>query len=272
MPQSPRIAVTLHTSFISITINNYCSQSLVISCAYFPCFVNNFVYLVDDVIVCIDNVLAMKKNCLHVIDGDFNFDCVPLKNNFCYSIFADVISDYKLICCDKYVFKGSHTYQRDSLGHYSWLENFFISTNMQSFMQSSEILDSGINTSDHLHIFCTCNLPIIEIRDVQKSPYIKCTVKNRWDKADLLSYFNITGSLLHEISVPVHLCSCPIACNCTEHRDCISQYYNSIVTILCRASLLIVPRIPFKCLKPFRSDDLDRLKEASLDMQRLLCQ
>ena len=67
---------------------------------------------------------------------------------------------------------------------------------MQSFMQSSEILDSGINTADHLPICCTCDLLITETRNIYKSLYIKCTVEDRWDKADLLSYFNITGSLL----------------------------------------------------------------------------
>ena len=129
-----------------------------------------------------------------------------------------------------YVSNGNHIYQHDSLGHYSWLNHFFISTNMQSFMQSSEILYTGINTSDHLPICCTCNLPITETRNVYQSPYIMGTVKDRWDEADLLSYFNITGSLLYEISVPVHLFSCPIDCKCTGHRDSISQYYNIIVT------------------------------------------
>ena len=129
-----------------------------------------------------------------------------------------MISDSNLICCDKYVSNGNHTYKHDSPGNYSWLDHFFISTNVQSFMQSSEILDSGINTSDHLPICCTCNLPITETRNVYKSLYIKSTVKDRWNKADLLLYFNITGSLLHEISVAVHSFSCPIDCKCTGHR------------------------------------------------------
>ena len=149
-------------------------------------------------------------------------------NNFGYFIFADVISDYNLICCDKYVSNGNHTYQHDSFGHYSWLDPFFISTNMQSFMQRSEILDTGINTSDHLPICCTYNLSITETLNVYKSPYIKCTVKDRWDKADLLSYFNITDSLLHEVSVPVHLFSCLIDCKCTGHRT----VFHSIITAL----------------------------------------
>ena len=52
------------------------------------------------------------------------FDCSPFNNNFGYYIFADMISDYNLICCDKYVSNGNHTYQHDSLGHYSWLDHF----------------------------------------------------------------------------------------------------------------------------------------------------
>ena len=61
--------------------------------------VNKLDYSVDAsaVIACIDNVLALNNNCWHVIGGDFNFDCAPFNNNFGYSIFADVTSDYNLI-------------------------------------------------------------------------------------------------------------------------------------------------------------------------------
>ena len=96
--------------FISVTISNYFSQSFVISYAYFPCFVNKLDYLVD-VIASIDNVLALTNSCWHVIGGDFNLYCASFNNNFGYSMFANVISDYKLICCDKYVSNGNHMYQ-----------------------------------------------------------------------------------------------------------------------------------------------------------------
>ena len=114
--------------FVSVTINYYFSQSLAIFCAYFPCFINKLEYLVDAsaAIACIDNVLALNNNCWHVIAGDFNLIALRL--------IITLISDYNLICCNKYVSNGNHTYQHDSLGHYSWLDHFFISTNMQSFM------------------------------------------------------------------------------------------------------------------------------------------
>ena len=55
----------MKTQAVSVTINNYFSESLVIFCAYFPCFVNKLDYMVDAsaVITCIDNVLALNKNC-----------------------------------------------------------------------------------------------------------------------------------------------------------------------------------------------------------------
>ena len=152
---------------------------------------------------------------------------------------------------------------------YSSHQLFTISYYFHYLIQISEIFYFGINTSDHLPICYTCNFPITKTRNVYKSTYLKCTVKDRWDKAYLLSYFNITGSLLHKISVPVHLYSFPIDCKFTGHRDSISQYYNSIVTSLCGASLHTVTSLPFKYLKPFSSD---RLKDASLDMHSQWCQ
>ena len=141
-----------------------------------------------------------------------------------------MISNYNLICCDKY---GSntyhdHTYQHDSLGHYSWLDRSFISTNIQSFMQNSEILDTDINTSDHLPIFCTCNLPITETRNVYKYPYRKCTVNERWNKAALLSYFILR---VHFCMKSVCLYTCSQVLLIVNVLD-IGTVFHSIITAL----------------------------------------
>ena len=76
--------------FISTTINNSLSQSMVISGAYVPCFVNNLDYVTDAsaVIACTDNILALNITCWYIINGYFNFDCVPLNNNFSYVFFG----------------------------------------------------------------------------------------------------------------------------------------------------------------------------------------
>ena len=49
----------------------------------------------------------------------------------------------------------------------------------------------------------------------------------------------------------------------------INKYYDFIVCMLKRSTSRCVPRIPFKCLKAFWNDDLDRLKELSIDMHNL---
>ena len=51
--------------FVSVTINKYFSQCLVIFWSYFPFFVNKLDYLADasTVIACVDNVLALNNNC-----------------------------------------------------------------------------------------------------------------------------------------------------------------------------------------------------------------
>ena len=87
-----------------------------------------------------------------------------------------------------------------------------------------------------------------------------------------MTYFNTTGLLLHTINIPTHIFACAVGCDSIDHYDDITRYYNSIVDSLSRASRIIVHRIPFKCLKLFWSDDLDRLKEGSNDIHSLWCQ
>ena len=78
-------------------------------------------------------------------------------------------------------------------------------------------------------------------------------------------------SVLHlqATDVPFDNLKCPVGCRCVAHRQSIDTYYKYIVCALKCASSVCVPRIPFKCLKPFWSDELDRLKEQSTDMHKL---
>ena len=62
---------------------------------------------------------------------------------------------------------------------------------------------------------------------------------------------------------------CEANCKCEWHCSIIDDYYNNIVDCLLKASNLCVPNIPVKCLKPYWSVELDKLKEASIDMHTL---
>ena len=137
----------------------------------------------------------------------------------------------------------------------------------------SEIIDCGKTISDHLPITCILDMPNMVTQCVSTQPScIKPAIKEMWDKADLLTYFNTTGLLLHTINIPTPTFASAAGCDWIDYYDDITRYYNSIVDSLSSASRISVPRIPFKCLKPFWSDDLDRLKEASIYMHSLWCQ
>ena len=97
----------------------------------------------------------------------------------------------------------------------------------------------------------------------------KRVYKERWDKADLLMYYHRSGVFLQSIIVPTVLLHCQAGCQCLDHKNAINIFHESIVCMLRRSTAGCVPKIPFKCLKAFWNDDLDKLKEQSLDMHKL---
>ena len=102
---------------------------------------------------------------------------------------------------------------------------------------------------------------------------IKPATKERCDKADLLTCFQTTSLLLlHTINIHTHTFACAAGCDDIDHYDDINRYYDSIVDNLSRATRISVPRIPSKCLKPFLSDDLVKLRQSIIDMHSLWCQ
>ena len=64
----------------------------------------------------------------------------------------------------------------------------------------------------------------------------------------------MSGLHLQAIDVPFDNLKCPI-------DYCCDTYYKDIVCALKSVSSVCVQSIPFKCLKPFWSDDLDRLNK-----------
>jgi hypothetical protein len=130
--------------------------------------------------------------------------------------------------------------------------------------------DTGENLSDHCPLRSILNLNVKNLH-ISDSLFktAKRRYKMRWDKADLLSYYTQSGSLLKSIVTPVALLHCSVGCQCDSHKLGINQYYNNIVNMLTRSTAGCVPKIPHNCLKPYWSDDLDRLKMISIDMHNL---
>ena len=88
--------------------------------------------------------------------------------------------------------------------------------------------------------------------------------KQRWDKADLMLYYATTGAYLQTIDVPKHLLHDNV-----NYQMEIEKFYAGIVHALTDASKASVPNIPYRALKDFWNDDLDYLKQQSIDIHNL---
>jgi len=98
---------------------------------------------------------------------------------------------------------------------------------------------------------------------------LHASYKQRWGKADLISYYYNTSHLLQSIVVPTDLLHCVTREHTVTHRTLINDYYNNITAALQQASKDCVPKMPYKCLKAYWNDELNRLKEISIDMHKL---
>ena len=191
-------------------------------------------------------------------------------DTLCCRIF---FSDFDIVACVD-LFKGiQYTYNHETLGHFSWLDHFSIS----KLIERCEIIDSGGNLSDDLPIICKLNLPCATIKSMPCVGYsnVKRLYKDRWykdrfEKADLLSHYNNSGLYLQFIDIPLDILHCTAECTCTIHWQRINSYYDAIVCALLKAGYDCVHRIPYNCLKPFWSDELDRFKEISIDIAQTM--
>ena len=174
-----------------------------------------------------------------------------------FALLKDVIDDHNVICCDNQFSGVTYTYQHEPLGQYSWLDHFLMTIDLDRFIACCEVIESGENFSDHLHFTCILKLARAAVSEPQgvKQNNVKRAQKDRWDKANLLLYHQLSGLHLQAIDVPFDNLKCPVGCRYVAHRQSIDTYYKDIVCALKRASSVCVPRIPFKCIKPFWSDD-----------------
>jgi len=259
--------------YFSFKLTGCGRQDIIITCVYFPCVTTSRDYIIASSAITshIENILTNYADALHMVADDFNFVCND--GNLGYNLFRDIMTDYNLVSCDDKINNKAilYTYIHESLGHRSWLDHFFVSKDLYDSVFNCNIIDSGGNLSDHLPISCELKV-ILKPSDSFNDDFSgepKRVYKERWDKADLLLYYHKSGVFLQSIIVPTALLHCQAGCQCTDHKTAINTFYESIVSMLRRAAAGCVPKIPFKCLKAFWNDNLDKLKEQSIDMHTL---
>jgi len=132
-------------------------------------------------------------------------------------------------------------------------------------VEASEVIDSGINLSDHLPLVLHLSdcLPVKNSDCDRQSVYNNKHKRLRWDKADLISYYNATNVYLGDISYPSMCTSCANGCSC-EGGDGIDAFYEKIVEALCRAADEHCPATTASYYKHYWDDELTELKHKSI--------
>jgi len=242
------------------------ADKFMVTCMYLPCHSSSVDYAIELTNICADleSVIEAYPQYVHLVAGDLNFECNT--GNIGYDIFSSMAKDCRLKCVDNYDDKCGYTYFHDALEHYSWIDHVFISSSATDTLQDFCILDSGCNNSAHLPLTWSvlCNDHITGLNSSKNYRAQKRMYKQRWDKANLMLFYAITGTHLQSIDVPKHL----LHDNINYERD-IEKYYDDIVSVLLEASKLSVPSIPCQALKNFWNDDLDYLKQQSIDIHNL---
>jgi exonuclease III len=239
---------------------------------YLPC-----VGTADRELICrdvLDNICYWRSvyaNCGLVIGGDFNteLDSFSSSSTSITNIINKFLLDNKLHRCDQhFVPSVRYTYSNDSLNHYRKLD-YFVWDGIT--IKDFNILDPDINLSDHLPIFVRCVVNVSEIKTKsntkQRQDDDHSVIRLRWDHADLLAYYNCTFQHLQPIFYELS----NIENDSIRYNDIhlIDVMYERIVVALKSCATMTVPSRRQSFFKFWWSQELDCLKQQSIDSNQL---
>jgi len=180
------------------------------------------------------------------------------------------VSDKRLRRCDIAAgCKADYTYFNESLNCRSCIDYLFVSDS--SLVTKFNVIDEGSNLSDHLPIVCKCD-NFIDANNMSQ----QCKNDSnedmqtylRWDHADLVSYYQLTGQHLQELlPLLVKLESDPAGQDertAAAFRSDINNIYNKTVDILRNCANFTVPRRTKQFYKFWWNEELDCLKQQSM--------
>jgi len=192
------------------------------------------------------------------------------------TIFLKMIRDGCLVRCDE-LFPAHNvaTYVNESLKHSSHIDYVLVSNALD--VAEFCVVYPDINFSDHLPLMTKINTSAIpgSTGPNSKSDSGEVQWQLRWDKADRVSYYYYTGECLSPLIAVVN--NIPQAFDPNDKLDericdCIEFIYSSIVSVLNSAADSFVPKVKRGFFKFWWNEELNLLKEASVDSHRLWVQ
>ena len=147
-----------------------------------------------------------------------------------------------------------------------------VSDTLASAVTKLDIIESGINLSDHLPLPMALEQPSGATEVTDRNNLNKQMASLRWDKADLFQYYSNTYNNLSSINVPTHSCyGNEEAVDADQAaRQQTDSCYRDIVVRLRSAAIGCVPLKENNFYKFWWDTELDMLKEESVRTNKIL--
>jgi len=262
---------TIHCEdrFVVVRFANY----LIVN-VYLPCSgTKDRELLCSSILADVNSWREQFIECNFIMAGDLNINLDTCDTVASYvNNFAKSCSLYR---CDD-IFSGQKvsTYVNIALGQESCID--YILTSCPENVSDFVVLDPDLNYSDHLPLlvrirnFSTVNAKNKSRNASDENDYPAKLL--RWDKADAAAFYAFTGAQQSPILYKLDNVLSDYESNVLDVSACcvhIDNVYDEIVAILRSAAEAFVPQRKKNFYKFWWSEELDCLKQASIDSNRL---
>ena len=202
-----------------------------------------------------------------VFCGDMNCD---LDSSESVSVLvSSFLSEFNLFRCDlAHEHRKSFTYCNNALGSFSCID-FILMSDINS-CHDYRVIDSGSNLSDHLPIMIEFKLEVSSTDSHLACQSLGNTAQKylRWDHADLERYYLETGNLLQPLIWDSDVLLSSDNLSTVVANNVVNNIYLKIVEILHETALQAVPQRHKGYYRFWWSQELNELKEKSIDSHR----
>jgi exonuclease III len=248
--------------YVIVKIRNY-----LIVCVYLPCTGTT-----DRLLLCnniFDDIWSWREqyvDCNIIIGGDFNVnldstdDVAKFVNNFS--------TRNSLVRCDDLFPRAkTATYINSSLNHQSCIDYILVSSGDQ--VCGYDVIDPDINYSDHLPLFISLTHPSTVYAKEMRKNDVLTSPQLRWDRADLVSYYDFTRCKLESLLVNVNYLTYHLNANESAYNNnFINQLHDDIVAVLNEGAYHYVPHHRKNFYKFWWDHDMDLLKATSIESNK----
>ena len=176
-----------------------------------------------------------------IFGGDLNVD-IRYQHTLRDSLF-DFFDELNIVPTFTSLSNTLNSFCVDSTGACSLIDHFVISANLVNSVAKLDIVDSGVNFSDHCAVVLHVNVPTKKVTsNVSNERNQAATYCLRWDKANLALYFDMSHAGLNNINVPWYLLYPDSSTDKSEIMNDIDRFYDSIVSVLSSTAECVVPK------------------------------